>query len=764
MFKLKNNAQPEPTALTDYIQRAAAITTSPTYHMTNMRLADEFAADRDTFITAHKANLCIPPDFQLSLENSFMALVAPSLEGKTQTAFTLTSALPLYFVLTAAKIGENGIQEIYQPFIDHSLYLQGMAFTDLGNIDFKATADDLAPSTATLLNSYRDEPLLVLGFFKGIIEQGIAAKRSSPPSQFNWMRFYARNLQPIEVTKISISGFKDFLKIVGEAGEKFCVFLDEFLSRDWSIYVRNLVRAVGLVCIVSNTNTNITNLVSKGAAGSREGDARDSCWCLAFRRLDNVDKVVIDISSKLNSVANRCLHLNEVGVIFDKLFNDWFYKSRPGIAISIAEALDLFAEITSNEDAETKFSLGNILQFLIKYVSDQLSRRKPRMISRLNGQVAKLGLLTDAACALLQIPSPNLEPFEPFKYIQFLENHLFYLLNPTGSALDYFITVRPSDIDGCMRLVTKVQEDSAEVDLINWNKQLTAFRNDELFTFLTCLCMKLNVSPSFILEHANEQLMAKNLRIAQLSNSNAVKLSGNNLEVAAAMICADASHHTSELVPIYSLAGQDGYTWLSNIVANCSFSLNFRGNSLEINDRTSKTPFDLKNWLESLQIPFIYGINNPNSMLDELSSTRKTGIFARNYERTQDKLSIDGRFEIYTPGGLEECTVECKNYSESIGAHEVSKLIQKAINASESGQLSKLLLVFTNELKQPAAVSALMETCINEKINLYRLYRKPEMIEDSLKLVVVLEPYHNEWALLEHPDSVGIVLELDQIN
>ncbi len=103
--------------------------------------------------------------FQGSCDKTFVALAAPSLEGKTQSAFNLRSVNPLYFVVFAADDQSGNIQKIYRSFQKHSEFLKMFACDDL-----KTTGVRLAPSATELQSSkFADKPLYVLGFFYEII-------------------------------------------------------------------------------------------------------------------------------------------------------------------------------------------------------------------------------------------------------------------------------------------------------------------------------------------------------------------------------------------------------------------------------------------------------------------------------------------------------------------------------------------------------------------------------------------------------------------
>ncbi len=144
--------------------------------------------------------------------------------------------------------------------------------------------------------------------------------------------------------------------------------------------------------------------------------------------------------------------------------------------------------------------------------------------------------------------------------------------------------------------------------------------------------------------------MLKNTHIADLPNLNALKLSGNHLEVAAAFACIEASHHSGRVILKHSLAGQNGLTWIQNIASNCYIGAGFDEIPISV---TNEANFDLKNWLEHrVHIPFLHRIGDQSNciqidhLMRRLSSNPvvggdaarprafdQTGVLARKYKR-----------------------------------------------------------------------------------------------------------------------------------
>lgn len=769
--------------LVRYLESGDQIIQATTYANSNMKKVEEFLMNPTAFLDHHRAALKFP-ERSLRFVKTFVSLAAPSFEGKTQTAFTLRNINPLYFVAAAAAADTEGnIQTIYEAFKEHTEFLHDCALTDIAKLRVPISAEKSIVTATDLKGKYRSNPLFVLGFFLNVMKQ-YEAKSAESSQPLKWMEFYATGLSSFDCNPISV---EQFIEKKRSINVRFCVFLDEFLFDSWSAFVRNLARAVGLTCVVSNTNTNIANLVVKSSSMSRSNGLEEA-WCLVFRRLDNVDVNVIfsnpQFRSALELVKEHCVHCESDRALFNKLFGLWLSKSRPGIAISVLNALVIAAEELVKKQRQesigqqtTSLSVGplsyntslvnlvstieGVLRYVSSYIASELSSRKGRMVTRLNGQIAKLGLLTHAAYAESAAPSAS---DEVYRFIQFIENHLYYLTNPTGANLDFFLTFAPTEDTGNLRLAWLNKDIQTEVE--DWSLHLTSFREDELFTFLGCLCIKLSCSPNFILHEASHQRMVANTKISDLENLNAIKLSGNQLEVAAAITCAEASHHSGGTSPSYSFQGQNALTWINNIVANCCLKKNsFREYGCTITQNQANV-FDLETWLRSLTIPFLYGINHQNAWLDELSAAPQSLIFARQYFRTADSASIDGCFQFsMLVRGLTElrtCTVECKNYSAKVGAYELDKLVVKAINGRKFDprtgvQLSQdsrfqpdFFLIFTNEITNPGTNSRLRTTCLDKMINLYCL-------RSNLNLV----PFHDQWTVFEEPKTVGIVIEMD---
>lgn len=218
---------------------------------------------------------------------------------------------PLYFSFNSRSSGF--VQNIYKNFSSLSLCLEKCAekywrtlknlfpspeenpiatiSTDIVNEGEQPTIQDtvnrtpdniiLHVSVTNLIDKYSENRTFVLGFLMALIER---SERDFALSEKKWMKFHA-DQRDLQFPTKSITEFKQF---IGERRD-YCVFLDEFVGHNWAVLIRNLIRTVGMTCIVANTNTNIANLVgaSQSVFSRRQGDSTDyEVWCIIFSQLN----------------------------------------------------------------------------------------------------------------------------------------------------------------------------------------------------------------------------------------------------------------------------------------------------------------------------------------------------------------------------------------------------------------------------------------------------------------------------------------------
>ena len=77
---------------------------------------------------------------------------------------------------------------------------------------------------------------------------------------------------------------KSIGQILANYFDGYTLFLDEFKGHEYAIFIRNLARAVGIRCCVSNTNAKVANLVGKHQS-IMSGYSAESVWSIVVTEL-----------------------------------------------------------------------------------------------------------------------------------------------------------------------------------------------------------------------------------------------------------------------------------------------------------------------------------------------------------------------------------------------------------------------------------------------------------------------------------------------
>lgn len=213
------------------------------------------------------------------LKRSFIALISPSLTGKTQSAFVINSKKPLYFAFQDIKAIET-IQGVYGNFQSLSNALSKMAIDDLERLNylFKYDRYHFASSEETetetertktfyenigahnLLTNHSDFQFFSLGFLYKLVQD---SETDFLNSKKKWMKYHAER-ESFSFTSKSLNEFRTLV-----SSSQYYVFLDEYVGHDWAVLVRNLCRAADLITVVANTNTVMANLLGHSSVLSR---------------------------------------------------------------------------------------------------------------------------------------------------------------------------------------------------------------------------------------------------------------------------------------------------------------------------------------------------------------------------------------------------------------------------------------------------------------------------------------------------------------
>lgn len=230
-------------------------------------------------------------------DTTFIALAAPSMEGKTQMAFVMKDVFPLYFPLSEAfqDSGNAAPQNIYLNFKDFSCMLRDCALEDMKENPTEA------PLATDLLSILGEKPFWTAGFLKCLIEtfQKLIPVDLDERKSFPWMKVFNERrsftFSPESVAKIrSLTKCSDFF-----------LFLDEFKAVPWAVFVRNLSRAIGLRCVVANTNTEVVNVVGKS---SSSGSSGKMIWSFVACRLNGASKAILDSLYQFTDSIKKIVH------------------------------------------------------------------------------------------------------------------------------------------------------------------------------------------------------------------------------------------------------------------------------------------------------------------------------------------------------------------------------------------------------------------------------------------------------------------------
>ena len=639
-------------------------------------------------------------------DSAFIALAAPSLEGKTQSAFIIRRSKVLYFVIEVNYPNTRlpvTAQPIYRCFNSPSRKLSELALADMAQVSGeKRSATELAQLDES-------KKLHVLGYFAALMQMA-----STVPTE-DWIGTFA-TLSDFPFEPLSVGQFVETFQAT-PVHNRISVFLDEFKgdASGYGPFVRNLCRAVGVACIVANTNSNIANLVSSAAATSRATD-RNDCWSVVFKRLNPVAKALLNpIKANLERVKNLCLGPDpsaNASEVFDKLFGEVLLKSRPGIAVFLVDAVKKAVPLFETKP-ESKRSLAAFLQLCLAEVADEIISRKPNVSASPFSMIAKIGLHLEQA----------FRPDEPvkedtlscFRHHRHMQDHLFYLNNPVQPDKCIFLAFKNKH--SVWETLQIFRSSAAKGD--DWSLHYTSFNSEEFFTLLVCLNVALTFTVFSIMNNDFFRNATRNVSDAQ--NLLALKLPGNHLEVSVAASVADASQHlrvqNGHLIDLAcSLEGVNGKAFLENLLLNSLVGMARLDDCKHLIFGAELIGFH--RFLSNITVPFLYGINRRDPVLEQLNAVPELGFFVDHYRRPADSSQIDGVFSFRTESPqnstlLETAAVECKNIRDEMNVTKLNGIIERLLTAR-----ARLAFVFCNDFKPAAKKSKLLETCKN-RVNIY---------------------------------------------
>lgn len=716
-----------------------------------------------------------------SLQNAFYAIAAPSLEGKTQSAFVFGTVKPLYFVMN--QNWTTNVQPIYKNFEYLSRQLAELSQRDvehlirLKNIP-RGTRIDQYISAGSLLSDHNNEGFYVLGLFKALMIDAIL----NDDYNISWMEYYTTRNRELEIVPTSIA---EFHELGLEARSQFCLFLDEFTGSDTSIFIRNLSRAANLKVLVANTNTNITNLVGRRQA--KHSRINPVAWSLVFTKLNSLNWVLLtqmvpDLESLMSFLARK-VHLNDRSHLDDFFthFKTVQVKNvRPGFVHLIINAMRQF----KLEIADNQFSFNEFLFNIVVILKTQLVQRKPNLESRY-GRLATMALYLSNAYG----PSLGCDQDLLYHRKSYVNDHFYYLINPVNINKFCFLTYPPSFVQ--RRRPANTQADSPPLQLYlgiagmkDWKPERTIFEQGEVLPFLALMGSWHDESISFILEDANVYAEASPFTVGDTQNmTQAVPSNGNLLEVFTVVSLVNASHRDMNS-SVITFTGQSGESFVTNLIKNlisdndCRIRPDYE--VLFPNDGVTGTI------ISRVHVPFLFPANLPiptmfSPNLSNCEHFNSRSVHFGSIERTRNDEEIDCKFDFFLKNNvlaLDEasarninpsqgvCTVECKSWNtQNVNLSNLRSIFDKA-----HGNHADLCLLICNSVvkkfnqKSRSFVDFKAE-CIKRKWEVLKVVQRAPTIR--ARKIYSIERLHPEICL---PDSrydynmTCIILELEVIN
>lgn len=657
----------------------------------------------------------------------FYALVAPSMTGKTQAAFTFKILKPLYFLLDShindSSLSDRNIQDIYKNFIPLSRLFRQFAIKDLELIKDLNFAEGKTSniynhiSARSLDENYINTKFKTLGLVSALVEH---ANSNFDPSNSTWMEYFATSSRSFTVKAMSLYEFRNY-----DIGN-YVLFFDEFDSSDESAFVRNLFRAAFTTVLVANTNAKAANLVGKVSSGhSRVGD--EFSWSIVAIRLNCINNYVLNImypelERKFIEFASRANDTNERRLIFEFLRNFLFEQLehlRPGFAQliigKIVEIFDLNLSV---------FTLNHLLQIIVNELVTEMKSKKPELIRKPEGIMGSLALFMSNAYIPADISSEDLG-IKLLHMKSYIRYHFYYLINPVDITKWCFIACRPESIENqpSIKPLTIFNYDW-KTQTKDWAVEYTYFMIEEIIPFLAVHSIPKGISIPSTFKNGLIQADTDPNTTGNTSNSSQVKsLSGNLLELISAVSIIEASQHfVGSATPTFY--GQDGKSFLTNLIENLIETAGFRGNN------KVKLNYDLiKEELNCIHVPYLFpaGMKLPPFFKQNFYNCEEFNSRSVNFgefRRTKDTAQIDGIFNFFRKTATRAvpldgvCAVECKNWRINLLAGELLSILERAVKNS-----AHLSLIICNSLgtSKDHNLNLLIEYCQKQKIVVLKL-------------------------------------------
>lgn len=711
-----------------------------------------------------------------NLEKTFYAIIAPSMEGKTQSAFVFRDAKPLYFVMPY-RTTEAPIQAIYENFdvltqkliefsdkdVEYLRVLNVTMCKSFFHIDFDDVAED------KLTRECLEEKFYVLGFFKALMLDAISNHTST--SDISWMEYYATKPKYLEIKPISISEMLEF-----EDRRDFFLFMDEFTYTLPNLFIRNLARAAKIRVVVASTKVNVANL----AGQVKYNQQGLSAWSVVFVKLNSLSRDLIlqmvpDFMTVMRELYRKVRAQDRLNLkgFFDNFLDVQIKKLRPGFALLIASAMKEFNRMTAGD----MFSLNDLLCKIVHYLGSELVRRNPMLLETYRGLLATEALYCSGAYTYKVSNYKHM--YFLFHLKEHVRNHYYYLTNPVDLSKFCFLTYLPDERLSILSTdeseyptleTVNLQLHLGAGKLVDWCIEWTTFEKDEIIPFLAFLGIWHGMSIAFLSDKFSTIFRFKWLFVTGRRRSYGVH------ELMSTVCLANASHRNVDS-PTMTFTGLDCRSFLTNLIKNMIYANNCRINSdYQVHfpdDGITGTIFD------RIHVPFLFPANLPipTSFWTKLSTCNRfhdRSIHLGKLERYSNPASIDYKFNFFmkkvstsasgrilAPSkGI--CTVESKYWQKCIGSRKLLSILGKARRSHSNLSIVICKSVSANFNLKP--FSDFKEECVENKWEVLKVVQVPTRTGGK---IFRIQRFHPEICL---PDSrcnysmTCIILELDVIN
>lgn len=606
-------------------------------------------------------------EYNKTLGESYIALAAPSLTGKTQAAFSICSKIPLYFVFDSTQS-----QRIYSAFQTLTCALEDCALLDIPIMRKHLISLGKRSVSGFPFIDRNDFPRLLsiksntIGFLMAIMEDSEAFVSTGRPE--DWFLHFSRT-RSIDFQPASIHEFK-FNPLSKSVFSKYFIFMDEFNGDVHLVFLRNLFRYLEISCVVASTNAKIVNLIGMSTrASSREDGPR--AWCLTFPRLPSISVDMIEANSDFVESANLAIEkANEISEINGyrminllKYLKEDCLVSRPGFAFIIMnEVIKLIKE--------KKFNFEDMFEGVLNSIRFQLSMRKPQAFTELN---ANLILMLSGGI-------PNESYSEYVKLNDLIDGHFYYLVSPKGDVDSPFLLSRR----------IKTYANKPKENIIGYGPNVDPFVVNSYFdikeTLLMITCLYKGLSDPVMLSFDTPVPS----RRSDNYNTGAQKRLGDAQENLALMTICDSTHKTIRGTGIVELF--EGIIW------NFNFKDPYVKIEFVIPDLgTTKS-------LENIKVPFLLPeVLKTSESFKEMCKDSK--IHFGTYSMTKNQNQVDGVFDLIPVdngnGKKVRCIVEAKNRKGELPKSKFLEIIKKGLLYAKNNPETEfpLHLTFTSTFK-----------------------------------------------------------------